>query len=121
MLSGLTTNQRDPTLPVLQPMTQWNMAPLFVFAFICSLNNEALELHCVQPFTCKLLLPLSVPLQDFVYSLFASLSAWLFVPFRGSCATTCSYWQAELAEYFFLTVYREENSQAQPCCALSHL
>lgn len=101
--------------------------PSGTFAFICSFSNEALELHCVmtEPFTWELLLPLSVSLQDFVYSLFTSLSAWLFVPFRGSCAATCSYWQAELAEYFFLIglrlVYREENSQTQPCCALSHL
>lgn len=114
-------------LPMLQSMTQWNMVPLFVFAFICSLSNEALELHSVmtEPFTWELLLPLSVSPQDFVYSLFTFLSAWLFVPFRGSCAATCSYWQAELAEYFFLIglrlVYREENSQIQPCCALSHL
>lgn len=47
-----------------------------------------------------LLLTLSLSPYTFIYSLHMSLAMWLFALFRGSCATTCSYWQAKLAKCF---------------------
>lgn len=43
-LLWLITDKRDPALPMLQLLSHWNMLPMFGFAFICSSNNEALEL-----------------------------------------------------------------------------
>lgn len=63
----------------------------------------------MRPWSCcvlltkpELLLSLSSFSQNPFSSFLASLDAWHFVPFRGSCATTCSYWQAELAKWIFL-------------------
>lgn len=71
-----------------------------------------------------LLLPLSLSPRNFIYFLHGSSAVWLFAPFGGSCATTCSSWQAELAKYLLLIglrlAYREENSKPWPQCALHH-
>lgn len=126
MLLRPITDERDPALPTLQlisPLKWVSHVWVCIYLYIEQWGPGAL-LCCQQNHSPGLLLLLNLSLHNFIYSLCASLSVWLFAPFRGSCATTCSYWQAKPAKYLFLIglrlAYRKEDSETQPYCALHH-
>lgn len=121
---------------MLQAVSHWNTLPMLGFVlFVPSVMRLWVVLCWQQSHSPGLLLylspytfiyswaaPIFVP-YTFIYSLHLSLAMWLFQLFRGSYATTCSYWQTKLAKCFskawgWLTGKKTTKHKAY--CALHH-